>query len=137
MAFPKTERHPKCAAAIHPSPPPNGCEKGGIFYYNYTSNQALIIFFPHPKSLPIAPNGEEAASIISAVCRHIGSIIIIIIIIIIIGIINYYFGLTQFCDRPAGKGNLLGKLFLFLWSCGCLNPYLGSGHTATLSFLFV
>ena len=62
------------------------------------------------------PNGEEAASIISDVCRHIGCIIIIIIIIIIItiiiGIIDYYFGLTQFRDRPAGKGNLLGKCLI-------------------------
>ena len=29
-------RHPKLPAAIHPIPPPNGQEKGGINYYYYS-----------------------------------------------------------------------------------------------------
>ena len=37
--FPKREGHPKCNAAIHPIPPPNGCGKGGIINNQYTRPQ--------------------------------------------------------------------------------------------------
>src|ERR1700678_1821035 len=42
-----------------------------------------------------------------------------------------YFFPISFLPSPI---SLFPALFISLWSCGYLNPHLGSGHTATLSF---
>ena len=55
--FPKREGHPKCNAAIHPIPPPNGCGKGGIINYQYTRPQ--ISYFRSEKPMSNAPNCKE------------------------------------------------------------------------------
>ena len=56
--FPKREGHPKCNAAIHPIPPPNGCGKGGIMNYQYTRPQ--ISYFQTENQCQMHPTARSA-----------------------------------------------------------------------------
>jgi len=43
------QRHPKLPDAIHPFPPPNGCGKGGINFYNYSRTQLCFFRTRNPR----------------------------------------------------------------------------------------